>query len=219
MLDIEDNGLALCALGGDASAGLDHVRSTFPADAATYFGDPDTDGRRRILWNEFAKQWLAALLELGLTAKEVADEMGIRRTAVIGKARYMGVTHHRNVGPRSAKEDCAGYLMNEAPRQYTRQRPRTPYKTPAGAGFLATLGMAHAEVLRAMPERTDLAHLQEWQCRYILGDPKKEHSFCQGARAVALPNEVTARAGVSMYCEVHQKLASISRRSPGQRAR
>ncbi len=179
-----------------------------------------TSSRRNNTWTEERVERLRRLWAEGLSASEIARELGegISRNAVIGKVHRLGLPGRapsRSGNARRAPQQGA----TPAAQQATQQRQsasRSQPTAPAGTGAGTNANVATARKLEEAPTpapRTrsaedvvtpfergrirDIMELTRTSCRWPIGDPGDEDfSYC-GARAMnGLP-----------YCEHHARIA------------
>ncbi len=143
-------------------------------------------------WTEERVAMLGNLLRGGLSAGQIAEEMGgITRNAVIGKARRLGLGFcATNPGgrPKSGRKPRAHPFVDRKP----------PNVAP---GAIADL---QPEIV-ANP--VTLLELTEWTCRWPIGDPTSPdfvfcgalpvpgHSYCAGHCRLAYAGPVTTSRG------------------------
>jgi GcrA cell cycle regulator len=129
---------------------------------------------------------LKYLRDAGLSCAQIANEIGVSRNAVIGKSNRLGLSRF-------------DATIGKPERTVTRRRYRYPRALSANPQF----GLAEMEGNGA--SRCSLFDLQQWHCRWPIGDPGSEDfGFC-GTKAVdGLP-----------YCVAHARLAY----RPGSRER
>jgi GcrA cell cycle regulator len=121
-------------------------------------------------WTDARTETLAALWRDGLSAAQIAGELGgITRNAVIGKLHRLGLAGRAK--PATPRRARALPTLAASPRRLTPPRPITstpPAPAPTGPGLAA-----------------DLVALAPNGCRWPIGDPKAaDFSFC-GRTAVA----------------------------------
>jgi GcrA cell cycle regulator len=124
-------------------------------------------------------------IRAGFSCGQIASELGVSRNAVIGKANRLGLSRFKNAVPSQSKQ--SGTRQNAHNRTVTRQinvrefwaKPQPP------------------EVGRESAKACSLLDLQQWHCRWPIGDPtSKDFAFC-GRRPIAgLP-----------YCPAHAQMA------------
>jgi len=148
-------------------------------------------------WTDERVEQLKKLWEAGLSASQIASELGnITRNAVIGKVHRLGLSG-RAKSPSSS-----------APRQ-RKSRPASHMvrvQRPVARGNTA---LAQVYEVEAMPDpvafdnvipmgqRRTLLELNEGTCRWPIGDPSStDFFFCGGQSASGLP-----------YCAHHCRIA------------
>jgi GcrA cell cycle regulator len=164
-----------------------------------------------LTWSDDRVEQLKKLWESGLSASQIAAELGsVTRNAVIGKVHRLGLSG-RAKSPSSA-----------APRQ-RKARPAQPMmRVPRSRGNTA---LAHAFEVELEPDpiaydnvvpisqRLTLLELNEATCHWPIGDPaSSEFFFCGGKALTSLP-----------YCAYHSRIAyqpaSDRRRQPPKQTR
>jgi GcrA cell cycle regulator len=148
-------------------------------------------------WNDERVEQLKKLWEAGLSASQIAAELGnVTRNAVIGKVHRLGLSGRAKT-PSSA-----------VPRQ-RKARPANPMMRIARPVSRGNTALAH--VFEVEPEidtvaydnvvpisqRRTLLELNEHTCRWPVGDPSTtEFFFCGGNSVTGLP-----------YCALHSRVA------------
>lgn len=147
-------------------------------------------------WTEERLELLKSRFAEGLTCREIADDIGVSRNAVIGKLSRLNLTRERGgEAPRPARKD--------APKGRRRGSvPRLQYRI---------LQAVYAEPLPADDEPIANGHccslleLSEERCRWPISTPGAEDfCFCGNTPVEGLP-----------YCPGHSRLAY----RPGSRQR
>jgi GcrA cell cycle regulator len=151
-----------------------------------------------LTWSDDRVEQLKKLWESGLSASQIAAELGnVTRNAVIGKVHRLGLSG-RAKSPSSA-----------APRQ-RKVRPAQPMmrvQRPVSRGNTALAHAFEVEVEQADPvtydnvvpmsQRLSLLELNEATCHWPIGDPSStEFFFCGGKALNSLP-----------YCAHHSRIA------------
>lgn len=148
-------------------------------------------------WTEDRVEQLKKLWESGLSASQIAAELGnITRNAVIGKVHRLGLSG-RAKSPSSA-----------APRQ-RKARPAPQMMRISRPMSRGNTALAHAFDVEAEPDpvafdnvvpmsqRLSLLELTEATCHWPVGDPgSAEFFFCGGKSLTGLP-----------YCAHHSRVA------------
>jgi GcrA cell cycle regulator len=133
----------------------------------------------------------------GLTCREIADDIGVSRNAVIGKLSRLNLTREEKRGAKSppCKDAATGRRRGSVPRlQY--QLLRTLYAEPRPAADDEPIHYEH---------RCSLLELSEERCRWPISTPGAEDfCFCGNTPVEGLP-----------YCPGHSRLAY----RPGSRQR
>jgi GcrA cell cycle regulator len=143
-------------------------------------------------WTTERVELLKTHFDAGLSCREIANEIGVSRNAVIGKLSRLGLTRGEFVGePRPAKRERTGKSI---PRlQY--QMLRTVYEN--GEPVLAAPVVSE--------HRCSLFELSKQRCRWPISTPGAEDfCFCGNTPLEGAP-----------YCAGHTRLAYRS----GSRAR
>jgi GcrA cell cycle regulator len=147
-------------------------------------------------WTAERVELLRSRFEAGLTCREIADDIGVSRNAVIGKLSRLNLTREKSGdGSRPPRKDAAkGQRPKMVPRlQY--QMLRALYAEPQPA---ADEPIHHGH-------RCSLLELSEQRCRWPISTPGAEDfCFCGNTPVEGLP-----------YCAGHTRLAY----RPGSRQR
>jgi GcrA cell cycle regulator len=116
-------------------------------------------------------------IDAGLSCGQIAREMGLSRNAVIGKASRLGLSRFR------------GTRKNAQPRMATQRRILRSLWTKPHVAF--------PDAVDCITKRCSLFELQQWHCRWPIGDPTAEDfGFCGNKLIDGLP-----------YCPVHARIA------------
>jgi len=148
-------------------------------------------------WTVERIELLRSRFAAGLTCREMADEIGVSRNAVIGKLSRLHLT--RDKGPEPAhpprKDAAKGRRRGSVPRmQY--QMLKAVYADPQSADCDAPISSEHA---------CSLLELSEERCRWPISTPgAADFCFCGNTPVDGLP-----------YCPGHTRLAY----RPGSRQR
>ncbi|UFZ02902.1 GcrA family cell cycle regulator [Bradyrhizobium ontarionense] len=151
-----------------------------------------------LTWSDDRVEQLKKLWEAGLSASQIAAELGnVTRNAVIGKVHRLGLSG-RAKSPATA-----------APRQRKAARPAQPMMRvtrPVARGNTALAQVFEIEAepdpvafdnVVPMNQRLSLLELNEATCHWPVGDPSSPDFFFCGGRALAgLP-----------YCAQHSRVA------------
>ena len=124
-------------------------------------------------------------IEAGLSCAQIAREIGVSRNAVIGKANRLGLSRFKNVGPGIGR------------RAARVPRPRTEASHRTLVALWARPQPELAEAPEDSASRCSLLDLQQWNCRWPMGDPTCENfGFCGNKHLGNLP-----------YCPLHARMA------------
>jgi GcrA cell cycle regulator len=167
-----------------------------------------------LTWSDDRVEQLKKLWEAGLSASQIAAELGnVTRNAVIGKVHRLGLSG-RAKSPATA-----------APRQRKAARPTQQMMRvarPVSRGNTALAQVFEVEVeadavtfdnVVPMSQRRSLLELNEATCHWPVGDPSSpDFFFCGGKALSGLP-----------YCAQHSRVAyqpaNDRRRQPAKPAR
>lgn len=167
-----------------------------------------------LTWSDDRVEQLKKLWEAGLSASQIAAELGnVTRNAVIGKVHRLGLSG-RAKSPATA-----------APRQRKAVRPAPQMMRvarPVARGNTALAQVFEVEVdadpvtfdnVVPMNQRLSLLELNEATCHWPVGDPSSpDFFFCGGKALSGLP-----------YCAQHSRVAyqpaADRRRQPAKTAR
>ena len=165
-----------------------------------------------LTWSDDRVEQLKKLWEAGLSASQIAAELGnVTRNAVIGKVHRLGLSGRAKTPSSAAPR----------PRKVRPAQQMMRVSRPVSRGNTA---LAHAYDLDAEPEpelvdnvvpmgqRRTLLELTEETCRWPIGDPgSTEFFFCGGKSLSGLP-----------YCAHHSRIAyqpAADRRRQAPKAR
>lgn len=142
------------------------------------------------LWNEVKVEQLRELWAEGLTAREIADELGhgFTRGSVIGKAWRLKLT------PRPSP------LCPPKPKRISVPRPPPPPPPPPPPRLLSA-------DQRPRMRRLQLVELTEHSCRWPCGDPHQPGFYFCGSDAAA----------GRVYCDFHLGMAFARPRQEANR--
>lgn len=148
-----------------------------------------------LTWTPERVELLKSHFSAGLTCREIANEIGVSRNAVIGKLARLHLTRGRAEPRRITSKDEAG-------KRRTRSVPRLQYR------MLRQL-FAEAEAASDEPIHSErpcsLIELSAEKCRWPINSPgEKDFGFCGNRPLDGLP-----------YCAGHTRLAY----RPGSRVR
>ena len=171
-------------------------------------------------WNDERVETLKILWNQGLSASQIAGELGhgITRNAVIGKVHRLGLSGRAKVPSAATSRPRKVTRTPSHPMGHssmTRMKPSmggniAGVSMPSMRGSLALSAAMPMmspiveyspapveDVVVPMAERITLMELRESTCRWPFGDPSSsEFRFCGASSPVGTP-----------YCEFHSKLA------------
>lgn len=158
-------------------------------------------------WNDERVELLKKLWSEGLSASQIASELGeVTRNAVIGKVHRLGLSGRTKAAPAPVRPRAKGPEQQPPRRDQTRpqQRPATigntalapeiedvPEEAPAPAPKVA------ADNVVTMAQRCTIMNLTETTCRWPVGEPGTESFHFCGAKS---------NPGVP-YCTHHARIA------------
>src|ERR1035437_527364 len=161
-----------------------------------------------LTWTDDRVEQLKKLWEAGLSASQIAAELGnVTRNAVIGKVHRLGLSGRAkspsSAAPRQRKARPAQQMMRVS-------RPVSRGNTALAHAFEVEMEpdpIAYDNVV-PMSQRLSLLELNEATCHWPIGDPSSsEFFFCGGKALSSLP-----------YCAHHSRIAyqpaSDRRRQP-----
>lgn len=122
----------------------------------------------------------------GLSCAQIAREIGVSRNAVIGKANRLGLSRVKSATAGQGRR--AGVPNGARTRIAASQRTlRAVWAEPE----------SFAQAPQPSANRCSLFELQQWHCRWPMGDPASENfGFCGCKPAGDLP-----------YCPAHARMA------------
>ncbi len=146
-------------------------------------------------WTTERVALLRTYVEAGLSCRQIANQIGVTRNAVIGKVSRLGLSSFKGVSaplaPAMPKE-----------RRATARRPgkisqRRILRTINGAPRFVVDAMRAEEFDIDKSLHCSLVDLRDGKCRWPIGDPaKSDFCFCGGAQVQGLS-----------YCAPHARLA------------
>jgi GcrA cell cycle regulator len=149
-----------------------------------------------ITWTAERIALLKDRIDAGLSCGQIAREIGVSRNAVIGKANRLGLSRSKGVSPRHRERTDA--------RSVARSRVASQHRTLLA--LWAKPALAFAEAPEDSANLCPLFELQQWHCRWPIGDPTAENfGFCGNKQVDSLP-----------YCAAHARMAY--RRAPARPA-
>jgi GcrA cell cycle regulator len=129
----------------------------------------------------------------GFSCGQIARELGVSRNAVIGKTNRLGLSHFKRAISGQVKP--TGTRKNTPPRTAS-PRPVTQRTILRSLWAMSQLASA-AEVLAETAKACSVLELQQWHCRWPIGDPTSEDfGFCGNRPVAGLP-----------YCPAHARRA------------
>ena len=141
--------------------------------------------RNRSTWTIERVARMKTLIDAGLSCAQIADEIGVSRNAVIGKANRLHLSRFTTA--------TQGQAERTGPPQIARMRIARGRRLPA----LQANPQTFVEVSANTASRRSLSELQECHCRWPIGDPGTEDfGFCGNKPLDGLP-----------YCSMHARLA------------
>jgi GcrA cell cycle regulator len=149
-----------------------------------------------LTWSDDRVEQLKKLWEAGLSASQIAAELGnVTRNAVIGKVHRLGLS-----GRAKSPSTAAPRQRKARPAQMMRvSRPMARGNTALAQAFEVELEpdpIAYDNVV-PMSQRLTLLELNEATCHWPVGDPSSpEFFFCGGKSLAGLP-----------YCAYHSRVA------------
>ena len=123
----------------------------------------------------------------GFSCGQIARELGVSRNAVIGKTNRLGLSRFKSA--------ITGQLEQSGLRKNAHSRIVT--QRAILRGLSAPSQLALPEVPRESAKAYSLFELQQWHCRWPVGDPtSKDFGFCGNRPVAGLP-----------YCPAHAQIA------------
>jgi GcrA cell cycle regulator len=124
-------------------------------------------------------------IDSGFSCGQIAREIGVSRNAVIGKANRLGLSRFKSAG------------QTERPGAPNIARPRMATQRRTLLALWAKPQFAFAEMPEVSANRCSLFELQQWHCRWPMGDPTAEDfGFCGNKPVDGVP-----------YCAAHARMA------------
>lgn len=150
------------------------------------------------IWTEDRVELLKKLWDAGLSASQIAAEMGnLTRNAVIGKVHRLGLPGRPRVADGNVQAAGRSRRAKEytpSPRQY---RPRTNAKPAPQPDEEPDYVVEFTENLVPLHQRLTLLELTDDVCKWPVGDPSSpDFHFCGGKALRAYP-----------YCAHHCRIA------------
>ncbi|MDP3407259.1 GcrA family cell cycle regulator [Bosea sp. (in: a-proteobacteria)] len=115
------------------------------------------------LWTEERVARLKALLERGLSAGEIAEELGdVSRNAVIGKVHRLGLAFTRGWGMHETPAEAAARNLRPAPPRVPRPEKAAPAEPPVDPTPKAWPKPAGPEAVDIIGLKAGLCHMPLW---------------------------------------------------------
>src|SRR3982074_2607125 len=140
-----------------------------------------------LTWTDDRVEQLKKLWEAGLSASQIAAELGnVTRNAVIGKVHRLGLSGRAkspsSAAPRQRKARPAQHMMRVS-------RPQSRGHTALAHAYevaMAPIPIAYDNVVPRI-QRLSLLELNEATCHWPIGDPSStEFFFCGGTAPTSL---------------------------------
>jgi GcrA cell cycle regulator len=126
-------------------------------------------------------------IDSGFSCGQIAHEIGVSRNAVIGKANRLGLSRFKSATAGPPERTGAPSIA----------RPRFATQRRTLLALRAKPQLAFAELPAEGANRCSLSELQQWHCRWPIGDPTAEDfGFCGNKPVDGLP-----------YCPAHARMA------------
>jgi GcrA cell cycle regulator len=155
-------------------------------------------------WTEERIQLLAKLWSEGLSASQIAAELGggASRNAVLGKAHRLGLVRHETEAPSTARSPRMS-RPTTPPTVADPPKPQAPAPAPLPVEQQPVSQPARTSpaqaVLLPRSAGVTIMELREAMCRFPLGDPTTpEFRFCGAQASTGLP-----------YCAHHAQIAYV----------
>jgi GcrA cell cycle regulator len=151
-------------------------------------------------WTAERLELLSKLRSEGLSASQIAAELGVTRSAVLGKCHRLGLARKASTkvsSPRSQQASrpldppaTAEPAMEPGPKPLTNTARHQPAEQPRELSRPVEAGSLG-------PKGLTIMELREGTCRWPLGDPTTpEFRYCGGGAVLGLP-----------YCAHHAQIA------------
>lgn len=139
-------------------------------------------------WTSERVELLKSHFAAGLSCREIANEIGVSRNAVIGKLSRLNLTREKTIKARRAGQN------DDTARKRARSVPRMQYQM---LRKLYAEAQAPAEETISSEHRCSLLELSKEKCRWPISTPGlADFSFCGNMPLDGLP-----------YCAGHTRLA------------
>ena len=126
-------------------------------------------------------------IRAGFSCGQIACELGMSRNAVIGKTNRLGLSRFKDAIPGQSKQS----------RTWQNVRPRTVRRQTNLRALWAKPQLSLAKLPGESAKACSLLQLQQWHCRWPMGDPTSEDfGFCGNSSVAGLP-----------YCPAHAQMA------------
>src|SRR6201997_5391930 len=166
-----------------------------------------------LTWSDDRVEQLKKLWEAGLSASQIAAELGnVTRNAVIGKVHRLGLSGRAksptSAAPRPRKARAPQHMMRVS-------RPVSRGNTALAHVFEVELEpdpIAYDNVV-PMSQRLSLLELNEATCHWPIGDPSSSEFFFCGGKAL------TRRPHCAHHPRIPSQPASDRRRQPPKQTR
>jgi GcrA cell cycle regulator len=147
---------------------------------------------KELTWTIERIELLKSHFAAGLSCREIANEIGVSRNAVIGKLSRLNLTREEN--PKPGRDDSGRSRPKSVPRLQYRML-RKLFTEPQPAESNQTI---------ASEQHCSLLELSEERCRWPISSPgEKDFCFCGNRPLEGLP-----------YCAGHSRLAYQSGSRP-----
>jgi GcrA cell cycle regulator len=151
------------------------ARNRIEVEAITMIGQTWTTERVALLKNR---------IDAGLSCGQIAHEIGVSRNAVIGKVSRLGLSRFKSARagqPETPKTSRRRIVTQHRMLRALREEPQLPF----------------AEMPLDSAQRRSLLELQQWHCRWPIGEPgSADFGFCGTKQVDGLP-----------YCAAHARMA------------
>lgn len=148
-------------------------------------------------WTELRIEMLTKLWTAGLSAAEIAREMGeLTRSAVLGKVHRLELPERKLRGAIRRRPPVDHQTYIPRPRKRVRRIARINNHIEITGRFERALPRELAAAAIPLAQRKSLVELANNSCRWIYGDPADaEHFYCGAPEANLLAHQP--------YCRMH----------------